>query len=800
MSDTFKIIPVAYTNKSEMDNSILWNNKGTGGSSLITNIINEYGEKENTSFQFTKELDNTELNTEYFSLKGQYLILSQAPIPKNSRAYMEIEIYTHPRISDIRHLAISVGIHKNPVHGVLYDDFCMGNVFYTKPYTANALDSSVGTSYYSQYVVTERQGLNLYKIYDYIDPYATTTVTASSPPLLNDTIGIAIDLVSDYKIHIYVNGVYFYSFASQTFTLQSLNQEKEDSSPNYIKKINTSEFYFAMYTHLTNGEIEGLFNLGKDTLKYKPKEYMSLFDLYNINKTNTYKFLIKFNVENLFFGKPAQHKNPDEYTYIADIIPDENFNISPSAEFIIPKINNKREPSFTYNNMKYNYVYINTKTNKLLSNNEAATMLTVEETKDLIKEIYIGRNFYVDTETPPLENKGAFYFYNRKYPFIDMEILPSDFALLNFPIPVYQEIYFEFKCMYSFLNSDYEGLPLYIGLTNTFPQSNSDTLGIISSTDNMPDITLNEQNMLKIALFRQKASKTSSTGTGFKVYKYKNGEKIEIGVIHLSNPLLIEQGKSIGIRIDIKSRKIIIYNRDYEFGSVEIPEDLNFGYNIKPVNKRQRILYGKREIKTQKIVNVSETAFITDEIYENIVLTRDEKKSVSNGFTEKIYDSEYFQSITYNTLCYFFFEVEDVNVLKAKSNLSYVICNFGGDKNIKLVNKELLEDEDLNIMSLYQYYNTNIVEVELTPDEQIYRNNELFIIEFEILESIKSYEYYYKIDFKITNGITNTIADLNNLFNTDNIVTDNGIYNNYPNKSIYDLQHLITEDSSNKRD
>lgn len=726
-SEIFKIIPIAYNSKSKMDNSILWDNKIFGGSSLIMKKM-EFDEnnkiKEISNY---KELDfeNTDLNTEYFKLSGQYLIMSQSPIPKNSNAYMEIEIYSHPKLSDIRHLGISIGVHANPIHGILIDNFCLGNVYYTKPYNyTNEFSTSdnkvlYGSSEYLSYIVTENYGLNIIKTYQY-KPDSNEEITIS-PPLVYNTIGLSVNMKKNELI-IYVNGKKLYSFSPTKF---NLNDDDNDSTDD-LKKINTSSFYFAMYTSFTGSEIEGLFNLGKNNIKYLnqinsgSEQYSTLFDLYNLKyitlKTNT--IIINSDAHEIQNRDSTAEDN--SYTPNIDI----SGRIQ-NTENTFETKDNKRNIFFKHNNSIFNYIYINTITNEV--------SLTKPNNLDNIEKKYFGRQFYIEKESDnqiddiAIQNTSAFNFYNRYYSYFKTSEI-SDLSIIEFPIPKEIEIYFEFKCMYAYINSEYEGLPLYIGFTDSFTN----------------EIEINEYCYFKIALFRKK-TKEESVNTGFQtICKYN--DSINIGTLSLINPMIIEQGKSIGIRINLENRLVTIYNRDYEFAYTEIPKELNFDKYIKCIeNDNNKYRYIVKQ-------------------------------------------------------CYFFFQIEDKNVLKQYANSGYIICNFGEDKNLPLINDELLNGE--NIVSLYDYYNTFIESTYSKTGELSYNHSQnLLYITFNVeinQDNIKNYISSFILSFEIKSEIKNiNKVDLNTLFNSNNIIEhDASIYNNYPDKSILSLKELIDKDDN----
>lgn len=296
-----KVLPIAYTNNPEfeMDNSVLWNNKATIGTNSIIKKANPDSigiEQETNGFTFVKNKNKMDLNTENFKIKGQYLIMSQFPIPKNAKTYMEVEITSHPRINEIRHLGISLGLHKIPKKGILLDDFFLVNMYYKKPsfYTKKSTN-------YLFYSTTSRTNSNIYKQsttglsnYWMSEKINDKNSPLLPPPTVNKTIGIGIDttLTEDNtsytnRLTFYINGAEFFNYILPNELLpQTPDSETQDDGiiiqqNNSINSDKLTDLYFAMYSNLSNVEMEGLFNLGNDNLKYLPNDYISLYTYYN---------------------------------------------------------------------------------------------------------------------------------------------------------------------------------------------------------------------------------------------------------------------------------------------------------------------------------------------------------------------------------------------------------------------------------------------------------------------------------------------------------------------------------------
>ena len=566
-NEFFKIIPIAYTQKKEfiIDNTILWNDKykealnAENNQIFINNNLNENISQENIS------PDNSDFNTEYFKLKGQYLIMSNEPIPIGKCAYMEIKIYNHPKINDVRHLGLSIGIHKLPTYGIFSDNFCMGNVYYTRPYNAinefgieNDISKTLyGSREYLSYKVIEKNVMRSGKIINQFIQYKHKNIQDSidiSPPMKNSVIGLCVDMENNL-LTITVNQNVLYTFAP-SFNINEPYEDIDETSPAWLQVIKPSKFYFAMYTIFPDIEIEGEFNLGRTNLlknidNIDSKTYIPLFSLYNnedvINEINE-----KINIDNKIIDKKKARK-----LYNKNLI----------------------DMIFKHNNCEQSLIYINTVTNE------------ISETKidgENIEKIYVGRKFYSEVENNlekdktennteedivneingesiglKKENKSAFNFYSRTPNSIfKLNTQVPDLSILINPIPIDKEIYFEFKCMYAYLTNNYEGIPFYIGLTDS----------IESSIYNSLDINVN--CYFKIALFRKRSS-SLRLGDGFKIKYINNRSEIveKNNGINLLRPAKFTQGEYIGVKIDLQHNLIILYINEYIIAKIAIDND-----------------------------------------------------------------------------------------------------------------------------------------------------------------------------------------------------------------------------------
>lgn len=652
-NEFFKIIPIAYNKeKNIIDNTVLWNDTNKH---LFEQSSKTYSEE-----KINYIIENSDFNTEYFKIKGQYLIISNEPIPMNTRAYMEIKIYNYPRINDIRHLGLCVGVHELPTAGVLKDAFCMGNVYYTRPYNAknefgveNDNNKTLyGSREYLAYKVIEHIKLatqSTYQFKKYKDIQNQYSIDIS-PPMRNSVIRIYVDM--EYNlITISVNDEILYEFSPENFKLNSTNIDSKNS-PKWIQEVNPSRFHFAMYTVLPDIEIEGEFNLGRTNLLnekiVKEKTYIPLYLLYN-NK-------------NLI---------DDIYNISTDNIDTESIKRTKIYK------ENLTDITFKHNNNEQTYIYIDKNTNKILKENNKNT-----------EKIYVGRRFYtkittieeenkefIEKQMPEYstnfgnsvsdntilyinnililsfnvikvsnvifgiddnkivslkeENKSAFNFYSRTINSIfKLNTKTSDLSIIENKIPKNKIIYFEFKTMYAYLQEEYIGIPFYIGLTNAITSSNYSSVNIDTN------------NYFKIPLFRKKSSNQRIqeefniiyTDNKSNIIKTSNG-------ITLLKPVKFEQGEYIGVKIDLENKEISLYINSYVIAKIQISD----------------------------------------------------QASILNNYMNKNF--------------YFFFQIEEVDndntQILEDSITGYVICNFGENENFN--NKNIINNDD--VISLYDFYN-----------------------------------------------------------------------------------------------
>lgn len=448
-------------------------------------------------------------NSEAFSCKKRFIILSSKPIPKYSKCYMEFTITYHPNNVGLRHLPFYVGIHQEPSLGILVSDFCMGSVYYCNPY----LYRDKKDFYHPlNFQTIERHNHN-----------ANTTITENTQklgariPMVNTVIGIAVDTNSN-TIFIYSNGAKLYSFQPKTFTMNN----------------DDGNFFFCICNLLDDESIKGRLNYGRVKLEYKPKGYWSLYEYY-------------------------YDKIPEE----ADIDGKLHFG----ETYTNPAV--QKDAKFTFK----------------CENNIAPIDLSKTH-KRIPYLIYSDNNLRYTT------NKSMILRNNT-----------SDISTLCWPIPTNQKIYMEIAaqgCVFN-LNpktgySDYLGVPILIGITDTVNDSN--------------------HNCFYVELDHQKHydyfTHSIVSGGNKKTYKIDN----------ILTPVIPIQPQTVGILLDLHNNKISLYTNGDLFCEIPIkgtdfsnPYGL-FYFFIKPHSEVFTVDPNASD-KEHTILNVGETEFDYKELVDN---------------------------------------------------------------------------------------------------------------------------------------------------------------------------------------
>lgn len=189
-----------------------------------------------------------------FAGTGQFLLIANKPIPKNSKVYMEIEISSNANNKDIRHIPLCLGVHKEPSFGVLGSDCSLGAIYYTRN---DYLMGNQATQYLAFCIRDKYQG-QLMK-YRYVKD------TTARVPVKTTVIGLGIDMVNNYII-IYADGSVFYAYRPYFF---NMNEEEED-------------FYLAVYCAEPGEYVSGALNYGRYRTKYLPEGFMDFYqELYD---------------------------------------------------------------------------------------------------------------------------------------------------------------------------------------------------------------------------------------------------------------------------------------------------------------------------------------------------------------------------------------------------------------------------------------------------------------------------------------------------------------------------------------
>lgn len=274
-------------------------------------------------------------NSEAFSSKKRFILLSGKPIPKHSKSYMEFTITYHPTNKNVRHIPFYVGIHKEPSLGILVSDFSLGCIYYCNKYKYKSATDYIHPL---NFQAIERYNFN-----------ASLTITPNTQklkakvPLLNTVVGIGVD-TSDNRIDIYSDGKLFYSFKPQAYTIDS----------------NPGDFFFCIANLLDNEPVKGRVNYGRGKMKYKPMNYWSLYDYYYDKLTASDEIKGKCHYGTIYTNPPI------EYNFDSKI--DAKNSIAP-----VDPVTRKRDPYLIYSDPALQYT--TTKSMVLRNNpNDIATL------------------------------------------------------------------------------------------------------------------------------------------------------------------------------------------------------------------------------------------------------------------------------------------------------------------------------------------------------------------------------------------------------------------------------------------
>ena len=255
-----------------------------------------------------------------FKSSGIFSLISNKAIPKDSNSYIEVVINSYSGNKDIRHLPIYLGLHKEPLNGILETDHSIGSIYYMKD--SSRVLSTTGA--YINFTIKEKQGYSLP-----ITRYANS-ITARVP-LLKTIIGIGIDTWNN-RLTLFSDGKELYSWQCIFDTMD----------------LNTNYYFFLHSNEVSTKNIEGEINYGKYNTVYSPSNYSSLYSLlYGRKESSTeiffemktgYRFSEKSFDQDIIEGKctidnqlaPVNESGRD----IDIIVSDDNMNFYINSEII----------------------------------------------------------------------------------------------------------------------------------------------------------------------------------------------------------------------------------------------------------------------------------------------------------------------------------------------------------------------------------------------------------------------------------------------------------------------------------
>lgn len=178
-----------------------------------------------------------------FEIDRLCLLISNHRILKGERVYFELTIDDYNRQSNIVHIPMYVGVHKDPASGLLVNDCSLGTLYYKAGEDYSILENDRNIAGFSM-----------------SNPESITAPTITT----KDIVGVAIDSVNN-KITIYNNGIVLYSW---TPTALDLSTDEE-------------RFYACIYVNIAGANIKGSVNFGRYSVKYLPDGFTTIFDMHN---------------------------------------------------------------------------------------------------------------------------------------------------------------------------------------------------------------------------------------------------------------------------------------------------------------------------------------------------------------------------------------------------------------------------------------------------------------------------------------------------------------------------------------
>lgn len=337
-----------------------------------------------------------------FDITGNYIIMVNKAIPKNSKSYIEFEVNECDMTEDIRHIPLMVGISKEQSWGFLNSDYCFGAVYYTR----NSWAPNINQTDYLGFRISEK-----YAGYEAINTFFYNI--QSRPPVKHSTIGIGVDMPNN-NISIFIDGKFFYGFNPSQF---NINDE--------------ANVYFAICSLEPNKHISGSFRFSQPF----SKEIPHTFD----------------------YGKIVRL---DDGTDVIDITETkETYSPFYNEIFVIENaIHIDLEAT-----IKTGQRYLNSSYNKILMNcflsaENSLAPINIEQHRRDLDIVYIRDTMrhFKDIHSEII-NKHAFKYNPRSE--------NPDYAYINYPLDKYYKLYFEITCLGAQLINDYKGIPLSIGIT-----------------------------------------------------------------------------------------------------------------------------------------------------------------------------------------------------------------------------------------------------------------------------------------------------------------------------------------------
>ena len=375
-------------------------------------------------------------------------------------------------------------------------------------------DFCIGSIYYTSELRIETWEKNTDS--GYAKHYVVQNTYARTP--INGTvIGCMADLKHN-EISLYSDGKLYYTFRPRSFRMNNSNEK----------------FYFCIFAK-TLTKIAATVNYGNYPLKYKPNDAYSLTQYAN-------RYKIHYDIDGwVKFSK--DNGGTEDYYYENRMGIGEEFNATHVVENnIIPMTNPHRRDVW----------------------------LTYADGTDLLpyKESY-QKGESTANHYSYKDSKQSAYIHPGNQSIYDGDTVYR----LNYPIGNDYPIYFELECKNGFLDSDYFGIPVMIGLGQEDTSSHLE--GDTTYSDKIISFGLN--------LWHKKYNKNTCIVN--LSYKYKPNGKNEVNITKYNtwdiektyNPLEPKQPDIIGILIDPITRSIKVYTQGMLYMEANLDDFLVIG-------------------------------------------------------------------------------------------------------------------------------------------------------------------------------------------------------------------------------